>query len=102
MTAYSVTPVDSVDREHGVVVDIPSVLELRAENERLRALLAETVAAREAWASMWHDEVNRRLGVQNRLNRSMRVLASLGRLPPRMAAVVESSRREIRRLDRGA
>jgi len=101
VTAYQLTPVGASGPEPDRTqeIEIPSVLELRAENERLKVLLAETIDAREAWASMWHDEVNRRLGVQNRLNRSMRVLASLGRLSPRMAAVVESARREIWRLD---
>ncbi len=95
MTAYSVTRPEDLDREHGVVVEIPSVLELRAENERLRVLLAETVEAREAWHSAWVTAVERRIVDRQRLSTSMRVLSSLGRLSPRMADVVEVARRRI-------
>lgn len=71
MTAYSVTRPEDQDRLGGVVVEIPSVVELRAENERLRA----------------------------QLSRASRVLASLARLSPRMADVIAVARREIWRLD---
>lgn len=93
MTAYSVTPVDSVDREHGVVVEIPS----RAE---LMQLLAETIAARDAAHAMWMDAVNARAVDRARLQRASRVLASLARLSPRMADVVAAAGREIYQLDR--
>lgn len=100
MTAYSVTRVDSVDREHGVVVEIPTRAELVRENERLRALLAETREAREAWHIAWRSAVDSRIATQERLTRSMRVLASLARLSPRMADVVAAAGREIYQMDR--
>lgn len=96
MTAYQLTPVGPEGPEplRMKVIYVKSYDDLLVENERLKANV-------EGWAEMWHDEVNRRIGVQNRLNRSMRVLASLARLAPGMPGLIEAARREIWRLDRG-
>lgn len=99
MTAYSVTRPEDLDREHGVVVEIPSVLELRAENERLRALLAETVDAREAWHRAWKTAVDMRLADRERLQRAMRILSAMESRGPALAAAVAAARVEIWRLD---
>lgn len=59
----------------------PSYSELLAEVERLQEQV---------------DNENRlRMQAQDRLNKAMRVLASLGRLSPRMADLVEVARREV-------
>lgn len=99
VTAYSVTRPEDQDRTNGVVVVIPSRLELEAENERLHALVAETRLARDAWHDAWTTAVERRIADREKLSRSMRVLASLARLAPGMPALIEAARREIWRLD---
>ncbi len=95
MTAYQLTPVGAEGPEH----DRAEQVEVRSYRE-LMHLLAETQRARDVATEMWRDEVDRRIAVQQKLNRASRVLASLGRLSPRMAAAVEGARREIWRLDR--
>ncbi len=102
MTAYRLTPVGAEGLEHDRAerVEVRSYHDLEAENAQLRLLLAETVAAREAWHTAWKAAVDSRLADRDRLQRASRVLASLGRLSPRMAAAVEVSRREIWELDR--
>jgi hypothetical protein len=59
----------------------PSYSELLAENERLR--------------EQCDNESELRIKAQDRLNKAMRVLASLGRLSPRMADLVEAARKDI-------
>ena len=83
MTAYEVIPVGAggVERERSQVVRVTPCSELHAENVRLRQALAE--------------ETNLRISFQVRLSKASRVLASLGRLSPRMAALVAAARREI-------
>lgn len=102
MTAYQLTPVGASGPEpdRAVVLDIPTTAELLAENERLCALLAETRDAREAWHTAWKTAVDMRLADRERLQRHMRVLASLARLAPGMPGLIEAARREIWRLDR--
>ena len=102
MTAYRLTPVGASGPEPDRTqeIEIPSVLELRAENERLHALVAETRIARDAWHDAWKTAVERRIADRERLSRSMRVLASLARLSPRMADVVAAAGREIYQMDR--
>lgn len=83
MTAYLVTPVGTSgpDRERSQTVRVTPCSELHAEVIRLRQALAE--------------ETNLRVEIQRRLNRSFRVLASIGRLSPRMGLLVEQARWEI-------
>lgn len=102
MTAYGISPVgaNGVERDREQRIDIPTRYELQLENERLKALLAETREAREAWHTAWKTAVDSRIATQERLSRSMRVLASLARLSPRMADVVAAAGREIYQLDR--
>lgn len=95
MTAYSVTPVDSRDREHGVVVELPSRAELVDDVVQLSAQLAAARADAEVWHNAWACAVNNRIEDRQKLSRAMRVLASLGRLSPRMAGLVAAARREV-------
>ena len=81
MTAYSITPVGAQRVEGPLPRDAVSVARLHLEIERLRARV--------------EDEATQRLRAQDRLNRSMRVLASLGRLSPRMASLVAVARKDI-------
>jgi hypothetical protein len=90
VTAYGISPVGAhgVERHREQEINILSKYELLVENEGLR--------------KRWAEAVDQRIAYQVRLSQASRVLASLGRLSPRMAALVEVSRREIWRLDRGA
>lgn len=102
MTAYGISPVGAhgVEREREQRIDIPSRYELLLENERLKDYLD---AAREdvcTYRGMWAAAHDGRLKAEARSTRAFRVLASLGRLSPRMAALVAGARREIWRLDR--
>jgi protein-arginine kinase len=64
---------------------------LLAENDRLRSKSEVT----DKIVQRWEDEAANRVKAQVRLNQAMRVLASLGRLSPRMAGLVAAARREI-------
>jgi hypothetical protein len=88
MTAYRLTPVGAAgpEPERARRIEVRSYTEVLAELERVERL--------------WREEVNLRIEVQKKLNRSMRVLASLRRLSPRMADLVAGAGREIWRLDR--
>jgi hypothetical protein len=88
VTAYRLTPVgpEGPERHRAQRVEVRSYTDVVAELERVERL--------------WREEVDHRIGVQARLNRSMRVLASLARLSPRMAGVVAAAGREIWQLDR--
>lgn len=83
MTAYQLTPVgaEGVEPERSVRLDMLSMSELLAENERLRRRLDE--------------ETDLRFSFQERLSKASRVLASLGRHSPQMADLVEVARREV-------
>jgi hypothetical protein len=104
VTAYKLTRVgaDGAEWDRAVVVQIPTKAELLRENRRLRVRLAELRPENERLRQAWSTAHDARILADRRANRASRVLASLGRLSPRMAAVVEVSRREIWRLDRGA
>jgi hypothetical protein len=97
VTAYQLTPVgpDGPQRERSQVIDVRSYEELLAENARLRAERATARADADNWHNAWATAVNNRIATQERLSRAMRVLASLGRLSPRMAEVVAAARREV-------
>lgn len=97
MTAYKLTPVGAggPERERSQEIVVRSYTELLAENVRLRAERAQARADAEVWHDAWATAVNNRIVDRERVSRAMRVLASLGRLSPRMAAVVESARREV-------
>jgi hypothetical protein len=97
VTAYQLIPVgaEGLEPDRAQRVEVLSYTELALQNEQLRTDLEAARVDVAGWSEMWLDEVNRRIGVQSRLNRSMRVLASLGRLSPRMAAAVEVARREV-------
>jgi hypothetical protein len=88
VTAYQLTPVgpEGPERHRARRVEVRSYTEVLAELERVERL--------------WREEVDQRIGVQQRLNRASRVLASLARLSPRMAGVVAAAGREIWQLDR--
>lgn len=76
----------------------PSYSELVAENQRLRRRIDDLKredAQIPALIERWENESALRVQAQQRLNRSMRVLASLGRLSPRMADLVAAARREV-------
>lgn len=100
MTAYSVTRPEDQDRTGGVVVEIPTVAELRLENEHLKELLDETRRARDAATAGWLDAVNARIVDRQRLSTAARVLSSIERFSPVVAGLVAAARREIWRLDR--
>jgi hypothetical protein len=102
VTAYSVTPVDSVDREHGVVVEIPSRLEVMRENQRLRERLHRAELAlrgAERIRSRYEAESAARIETQIRLNRAMRVVTAFERRSPAMRREVAAARDEIWGLD---
>lgn len=95
MTAYSITRPEDLDREHGVVVDVPSRYDLLIENERLKTYLE---AAREdvsTYRQMWAAAHDARIKAEGRSSKAFRVLASLGRLSPRMAGLVSAARKEV-------
>lgn len=83
MTAYQLTPVgpNGAEEHRAVRIKVRSYAELLADNERLETL--------------WRQEADLRVRTQERLNRASRVLASLGRLSPQMARLVEAARREV-------
>ena len=88
MTSWSLTPVDAQDRESGQVVESCTLTRLVDENETLRQEVA-------GWRTAWAAAVDERIATQVRLSKAMRVLASLGRLSPAMAALVSAARREV-------
>lgn len=102
MTAYGISPVGArgVERDREQVVVILSKYELLVENARLKEYLEAARLDVAEWRRMWAAAHDERLKAEVRSTRAFRVLASLGRLSPRMADLVEVSRREIRRLDR--
>ena len=98
MTAYSVTRPEDLDREGGVVVVIPSRLELVEENRRLRAdvdRLAKLAAEADRWRRACFAAHDARITANMRLSKAMRVLASIERAGPRTRAAVAAARREV-------
>jgi hypothetical protein len=83
VTAYQLTPVgaDGPEPDRARRVEVRSYTEVLAELERVERL--------------WREEVDLRIAFQVRLSKASRVLASLGRLSPRMAGLVEAARREV-------
>jgi hypothetical protein len=104
VTAYQLTPVgaDGPEPERAQRIETLSYQEIAVQNELLRRDLETARVDVEVWHRAWATAVNNRVADRERLSRAARVLASLGRLSPRMADVVEAARREIWRLDGGA
>lgn len=73
--------VDGLEEDRAVQVDVRTYTEVLADNQRLERL--------------WREDVDLRISYQVRLSKASRVLASLGRLSPQMASVVEAARREV-------
>ena len=79
---------DGLHPEAAVRIETLSYNELAFQN----AQLIDALSKAKLDAAAAHDK---RIEAQTRLNRSLRVLASLGRHSPQMAAHVEAARREV-------
>lgn len=90
MTAYQLTPVGPEGRQEERTEEI----ELLSYNELLDELRKARADA-EVWHNAWATLVNARIADRHRLSRAMRVLASIGRLNPFAAALVERGRAEV-------
>jgi hypothetical protein len=101
VTAYQLTPVGASGPEpdRAVVVDIPSRAELLLQNERLKEYLEAARVDVATYRQMWQAAHVERLKAEARSSRAAQVLASIGRLSPFAAALVERARVEIWRLD---
>lgn len=97
MSVYELVPVgaDGVQHEAAVRIEMLSYNELAFQNEQLSHALAKARLDAETWRQAWAVAVNNRIEDRDKLGRAMRVLASLGRLSPRMAALVAAARREV-------
>lgn len=101
MTAYRLTPVGASGPEpdRAVRIDIPSRAELVFQNERLKEYLEAARVDVATYRRMWEAAHEARHRADERSRRAARVLASIGRMGPFAAALVERSRQEIWRLD---
>lgn len=97
MTAYEVVPVGAagLEQHRARRIETLSYQEIAAQNEVLRRDLEAARLDADVWHQAWATAVNNRCVDRQRLQGAMRVLASLARLSPRMAGLVESARREV-------
>lgn len=97
MTAYQLTPVgpNGVEEHRAQVVVLPSRADLLAENERLRGYLEAARVDVATYRRMWELASAERVQAETRSTRAFRVLASVGRLNPFAAALVERARAEV-------
>lgn len=97
MTAYQLTPVgpEGPELHRTTFVRNPSKHELLVENQRLKEYLEVARADVCTYRRMWEAASNERLKADRRAQKAFRVLASIGRLNPFVAALVERGRVEV-------
>lgn len=81
--------------ERAEVIDIPSRYELLLQNERLKDYLEAARLDVANWRAMWVGAHDARAAAEVRADKAARVLASIGRLSPFAAALVERARVEV-------
>jgi hypothetical protein len=97
MTAYQLTPVgaEGVEGHRAEVIDIPTYLEALQQIERLKDYLEAARLDVDTYRRMWELASAERVKAETRSVRSFRVLASIGRMSPLAAALVERCRVEV-------